>query len=88
MLFWICYSDDDSLLIETAKVEAEACQRPYRDRRSALLGPLVIEVVAWFSVWVRLYGRWSTMRKFEADDWIMLVALVSLSAAVHPCVPD
>ncbi|KAH6676102.1 hypothetical protein F5X68DRAFT_278261 [Plectosphaerella plurivora] len=62
--------------IETAKVEAEACQRPYRDRRKILWAPLSIESVAFLSVWMRLYGRWTTMHTFEADDWIMMLSMI------------
>lgn len=64
---------------ETARVEAEACQRPQRDRRSVFVAPLVIEILAFLSVWLRLYSRWSTVNKFEADDWTMLASMVRLS---------
>ncbi|KAG7136444.1 hypothetical protein HYQ45_005996 [Verticillium longisporum] len=61
---------------QVARVEAEACQRPVRSRKSDLLVPLIIEVPAWFSVWLRLYSRYSIVHRFEADDWIMLVCVI------------
>lgn len=62
--------------IDTARVEAEACGRPYRDRRGSLWAPMGVEVVAFISVWLRLYIRWTTLGGFESDDWAILVAVV------------
>ncbi|KAM0494399.1 hypothetical protein ACHAPB_008072 [Verticillium nonalfalfae] len=61
---------------QVARVEAEACQRPDRSRKPDLLVPLIIEIPAWFSVWLRLYSRYRTVHRFEADDWIMLVCVI------------
>ncbi|KAM0602730.1 hypothetical protein ACHAP1_007343 [Verticillium nonalfalfae] len=61
---------------QVARVEAEACQRPDRSRKPDLLVPLIIEIPAWFSVWLRLYSRYRTVHRFEADDWIMLVCVL------------
>ncbi|KFA71350.1 hypothetical protein S40288_08957 [Stachybotrys chartarum IBT 40288] len=62
--------------IETAKVEAEACERPRRDRRWVLWPALAILIVAWIAVFTRLAERWYTFRRYQTDDWIMLVCLV------------
>ncbi|KAH6696784.1 CFEM domain-containing protein [Plectosphaerella plurivora] len=62
--------------IDTARVEAEACGRPYRDRRGSLWAPMGVEVVAFISVWLRLYIRWTTLGGFESDDWAILVAVL------------
>ncbi|KAM0284539.1 hypothetical protein ACHAQH_001905 [Verticillium albo-atrum] len=62
--------------IEVARVEAEACQRPVRSRKPALLAPLALEISAWFSVWLRLYSRYTIIHHFEADDWIMLACVI------------
>ncbi|KAL9945136.1 hypothetical protein ACHAQF_004689 [Verticillium nonalfalfae] len=48
----------------------------HRSRKPDLLVPLIIEIPAWFSVWLRLYSRYRTVHRFEADDWIMLVCVV------------
>ncbi|KAM0569829.1 hypothetical protein ACHAP9_004456 [Verticillium nonalfalfae] len=48
----------------------------HRSRKPDLLVPLIIEIPAWFSVWLRLYSRYRTVHRFEADDWIMLVCVI------------
>lgn len=63
---------------EVAKIEARACDRPYRNRRYQMLLPLIAEGPAWVSPWIRLYSRWLTIGQWETDDYIMLVVGVSL----------
>lgn len=71
-------------ITDTARVEAEACGRPYRDRRGSLWAPMGVEVVAFISVWLRLYIRWTTLGGFESDDWAILVAVVSPGSCCSP----
>ncbi|KFA60674.1 hypothetical protein S40285_05070 [Stachybotrys chlorohalonatus IBT 40285] len=68
--------EDTMDAIETAKIEAEACGRPHRDRRWVLWPALAILIVAWIAVFIRLAERWYTFRSYQTDDWIMLVCLV------------
>ncbi|CAI6092811.1 unnamed protein product [Clonostachys chloroleuca] len=65
-----CNSTD---ALEVAKIEARACDRPYRNRRYQMLLPLIAEGPAWVSPWIRLYSRWLTIGQWETDDYIMLV---------------
>lgn len=76
-----------SLSTAAAKVEAEACGRPYRDRRSALFTAIPIQVVTFVIVCLRLLSRWNMSHSFEADDWIMVVCLVCLLASPTPIDP-
>jgi hypothetical protein len=41
-----------------------------------------VEVVAFISVWLRLYIRWTTLGGFESDDWAILAAVVSQSDVI------
>ncbi|KAH6695660.1 CFEM domain-containing protein [Plectosphaerella plurivora] len=68
-----CESMLDAL--EAAKVEAEACERPYRDRRKALFASIPVQVLTFIIVCLRLVSRWNMSHSFEADDWIMLACL-------------
>lgn len=66
----------DSPTTEAAKVEAEACQRPYRDVRHKLFSSIPIQVITALAVLLRMYSRWEVSKAFESDDWIMVVCLV------------
>ncbi|KAK1499259.1 CFEM domain-containing protein [Colletotrichum tamarilloi] len=58
--------------IEVARIEAEACQRPVRERKVDIMVPLILQITGILVVPLRLYARWTTMHRFEADDWIMM----------------
>ncbi|KAK1772292.1 hypothetical protein QBC33DRAFT_4525 [Phialemonium atrogriseum] len=58
--------------IDTARIEAEACQRPRRSRKQDLLAVISIETFAFLCVLLRLFSRWYTMAHFELDDYIMI----------------
>lgn len=66
--------------IEVARIEARFCRRPYRSRKPDLLAPLAVEIPALVCVWLRLYARWTTSHKLEADDWVILICAVSSSS--------
>ncbi|TDZ30726.1 hypothetical protein C8035_v002322 [Colletotrichum spinosum] len=59
--------------IDVARIQAEGCHLPVRERKVDILAPLAIQVVGVAVVPLRLYARWSTMHHFETDDWIMIV---------------
>lgn len=58
--------------IDVARIEAEACNRPTRERKVDILAPLAIQITGFLMVPLRLYARWTTMHHFAPDDWIML----------------
>ncbi|KDN63874.1 putative CFEM domain-containing protein [Colletotrichum sublineola] len=54
-----------------ARLEAEGCQRPVRNRKVEILAPIVIQVIGLLMVPLRLYARWTTVHRIETDDWII-----------------
>jgi hypothetical protein len=68
--------------IEIARVQAEACQWPVRNRRADLLLPLIVEIPAVFCPFIRMYARWSTIRKLASDDWLVLLAGITYTAVL------
>ncbi|KAF4817812.1 Satratoxin biosynthesis SC1 cluster protein 4 [Colletotrichum siamense] len=58
--------------LDVARIEAEACNRPTRERKVDILAPLAIQITGFLMVPLRLYARWTTMHHFAPDDWIML----------------
>ncbi|KAK1982327.1 CFEM domain-containing protein [Colletotrichum cereale] len=58
--------------IDVARIEAEACKRPVRNRKVEILAPIVIQVIGLLMVPLRLYARWTTVHRFETDDWIII----------------
>ncbi|KAF6820310.1 CFEM domain-containing protein [Colletotrichum plurivorum] len=58
---------------EVARIQADACQKPVRERKVDILAPMAIQITGFLAVPLRLYARWSTMHRFATDDWIMLV---------------
>ncbi|CAH0032525.1 unnamed protein product [Clonostachys rhizophaga] len=65
--------------LEVSRIEADACQRPYRSRRNNILYISAVDVPAWFIAWIRLYSRWA-YRRFAADDWVMLAVAILYTA--------
>ncbi|KAK2022088.1 CFEM domain-containing protein [Colletotrichum zoysiae] len=57
--------------IDVARLEAEACKRPIRNRKVEILAPIVIQVIGLLMVPLRLYARWTTVHRIETDDWIV-----------------
>ncbi len=57
-------------------IEAAACQRPVRSRRRDLYIALSVEILGALFALLRLYSRWWTMSRYEADDYIMIAATV------------
>ncbi|KAK1999963.1 CFEM domain-containing protein [Colletotrichum falcatum] len=57
--------------IDVARLEAEACKRPVRNRKVEILAPIVIQVIGLLMVPLRLYARWTTVHRIETDDWIV-----------------
>ncbi|KAK1958578.1 hypothetical protein LY78DRAFT_373371 [Colletotrichum sublineola] len=57
--------------INVARLEAEGCQRPVRNRKVEILAPIVIQVIGLLMVPLRLYARWTTVHRIETDDWII-----------------
>ncbi|OHE97032.1 CFEM domain-containing protein [Colletotrichum orchidophilum] len=58
--------------IEVARIEAQACKRPVRERKVDIMVPLILQITGILVVPLRLYARWTMMHRFEADDWIMM----------------
>lgn len=61
---------------ETARGAWHACGKPRRTRKADLLGSMSIEMTALLCVLLRLFSRWWTVSRFEADDYIMMVVTV------------
>lgn len=59
--------------LAVARAQADACEYPVRNMRGRLLAPLSIEMLGLVAVLLRLYSRWVNFRRYEADDWIMVV---------------
>ncbi|KAK1593571.1 CFEM domain-containing protein [Colletotrichum navitas] len=57
--------------IDVARLEADACKRPIRNRKVEILAPIVIQVIGLLMVPLRLYARWTTVHRIETDDWIV-----------------
>ncbi|KAH7329183.1 hypothetical protein B0I35DRAFT_473809 [Stachybotrys elegans] len=62
----------DAILV--AGLEAQACDRPVRDRHTDLILPLVIQIPAFFCPWLRLYSRWTLVQHLAVDDYLVLAA--------------
>ena len=39
-----------------------------------MFGPLTLEIISIVFLGFRFYSRWITLRRFETDDFVMLVA--------------
>lgn len=52
-----------------------------------LIGLIAVEVFTLLCLMVRLYARWSIFKKFETDDYVMMVTMVRLNCSVVS-VPD
>ncbi|KZL66413.1 CFEM domain-containing protein [Colletotrichum tofieldiae] len=61
---------------DVARIEAEACKRPVRKRKIDIVAPIIIQALGVFVVPVRLYARWTTVHRFETDDWIMIFCVL------------
>ncbi|KAF6802900.1 CFEM domain-containing protein [Colletotrichum sojae] len=59
--------------LKVARIQADACQKPVRERKVDILAPMAIQITGFLAVPLRLYTRWTTMHRFATDDWIMLV---------------
>ncbi|CRK21462.1 hypothetical protein BN1723_012405 [Verticillium longisporum] len=69
-----CESMLDAL--KASKLEADACQRPHRDRRSSLLSSIPVQVITVLVIALRMVSRWRMSHSFEPDDWIMTACLI------------
>ncbi|KAF6823495.1 CFEM domain-containing protein [Colletotrichum musicola] len=68
--------------LKVARIQADACQKPVRERKVDILAPMAIQITGFLAVPLRLYARWSTMHRFATDDWIMLVCGVLFAVFV------
>ncbi|GKT47140.1 uncharacterized protein ColSpa_07321 [Colletotrichum spaethianum] len=58
---------------------SRAVQEAGSDRRKAdILAPIVIQALGILAVPLRLYARWTTVHRFETDDWIMIFCGVQI----------
>ncbi|KAM7193358.1 hypothetical protein V8F20_008408 [Naviculisporaceae sp. PSN 640] len=64
--------------VETARGAWETCDqaKDSRSRKADIWAPLSIEIPALLCALLRLYSRWWSVSKFEADDYIMMVVVV------------
>lgn len=68
--------------IDIAKIQADACNWPVRDRRGDLKLPLIVEIPAMFCPFLRMYARWTTLGKLAVDDYLVFLAGVVYIAVV------
>lgn len=78
---WVARSNpmDVRLTIRTdlAKVEAEACGFPLRDRQTTLFAFIGVEIFTIICVGLRMCSRYRTNR-WRCDDWLMIAIFVRL----------
>lgn len=58
---------------DTARIEANVCQKPERSRKRDIFATLAVEIPAFFCALLRLFVRWYTAPRFEIDDYVMLL---------------
>ncbi|KXJ86789.1 hypothetical protein Micbo1qcDRAFT_152799 [Microdochium bolleyi] len=59
--------------LKLQKIQSDACGIEPRNRSTLMTGFIGIEAFTLLCLLVRLYARWSIFKKFEADDYIMVV---------------
>lgn len=66
-----------TILTDLAKIEAEACGFPLRDRKTTLFAFIGVEIFAIICVGLRICSRYRKSR-WRCDDWLMVVIFVRL----------
>ncbi|KAH7323090.1 hypothetical protein B0I35DRAFT_510300 [Stachybotrys elegans] len=73
-------SIEDSL--HAARIEADACNRPRRNRKKDVLLALILEVPAFLAPIGHIYSRSSTVTKFAVDDYLFIASWLSFGVLV------
>lgn len=67
---------------ELQKIQSDACGIEPRNRTSLMIGLIGFEAFTLLCLLVRLYARWSIFKKFETDDYIMMVTMVRTESSM------
>lgn len=68
---------------DLAKLEADACGFPMRDRQTVLFSFIGVEIFTLLCVGLRICSRYRTGR-WHSDDYLMVVILVRLVSFRYP----
>jgi len=67
---------------ELQKIQSDACGIEPRNRSTLMTGLIGFEAFTLLCLLVRLYARWSIFKKFETDDYVMIVTMVRTESSM------
>ncbi|ORY58021.1 uncharacterized protein BCR38DRAFT_400405 [Pseudomassariella vexata] len=63
--------------LSVARMSETACGRPRRYKRGGVWAFIAASIVSLLCIILRMYSRWKMMKRYEADDFVLVVALPS-----------